>query len=488
MKLKKTLSGSNIVPLIVVSLSVLVLLLIPLKIISYGYIPTDDAMRHVAKAISGLDWDKILVIREDIKMDSHPGWHAILTAVHKAANLPADDLMVFSIASLFLIFCLVPIFFMERPESWIAALLAVSIASREFVYRLTLGRPYIFTMSTVLIFAFLWPRLRNKKIDWPGVILLTASIAVSTWVHGLWYMFALPIACLFAAREWRSGIIFGASAISGVLIGASLTGHPLMFLGQILNHGIHSFNNHAVTRMLVGEFQPSDGAPLMVLLVLAMLAWRAIRNSWNIKTIDNPVFFLGLAGWVAGLAVWRFWLDWGMPAICVWMALEFQDFFKKTIDRYSWRRVSILFFSGLTLFLLVTSDLGGRWTNNLVNDYISNEDPDTVPWLPESDGIVYLTDMTLFYQTFYKNPEARWRYVLGFEPTWMKPDDLAIFRNIEWNQGAFKSFEEWVKKMRSQDRLMVRYTSEKPPAISGLEWHYAATNIWIGRLPKKISK
>lgn len=487
-KLKKIFSESRIVPLIVISLCVLAVFLVSLKIISYGYIPGDDAMRHVAKAISGLDWDKILVMRGDIKMDSHPGWHAILTVLHRTMNYSADDLMVFSVVSLFLIFCLVPLFFLERPESWILALLAVSIAGHEFMYRLTLGRPYIFTMSTVLIFGFLWPRFRNKKLYWPGVILLTISIAMSTWVHGLWYMFALPIACLFTAREWRSGIIFSACAVSGVIIGASLTGHPFLYLSQILNHSIHSFNSHTVTRMLVGEFQPSDGTPFMVAAVLAMLGWRALRNSWSMKSMDNPLFLLGVTGWILGLAVCRSWIDWGIPAISAWMALEFQDFFIKTIGYYSWRRVGVASFAALALFLLATSDLGGLWTNNLTNDYISSENPDVAPWLPEADGIVYSTDMTIFYQTFYKNPKAHWRYVLGFEPTWMKPDDLAIFRNIQWNHGAFKSFEEWVKKMRPQDRLIIRYSWEKSPAISGLEWYYAATDTWIGRLPKKTSK
>ena len=90
-------------------------------------------MRHVAKAISGLDWDKILVIREDIKMDSHPGWHAILTVLYRATNCSADELMVFSMVSLFLIFCLVPLFFLERSESWILALFAVAILAQQLV-------------------------------------------------------------------------------------------------------------------------------------------------------------------------------------------------------------------------------------------------------------------------------------------------------------------------------------------------------------------
>ncbi|MFA5256336.1 MAG: hypothetical protein WC419_06560 [Candidatus Omnitrophota bacterium] len=486
--MKRISPESRIAPLIVISLCVLTVLFISLKIISYGYTPGDDALRHVAKAISGLDWDKILVIREDVKMDSHPGWHAVLAALYRATNCSADDLMTFSIVSLFLIFCLAGLFFLERPESWIVTLLAVSIAGYESIYRLTLGRPYIFTMATVLIFSFIWTRFRDKKIDWPSVILMIILIAVSTWVHGLWYMFALPMVCLFAAREWRAGVVFGACAVSGVIIGASFTGQPILYLGQKISQGIYGFNTHTVTRMLVSELQPSDGTPLMAALVLAMLGWRALRGSWNIKTIDNPVFFLGMAGWIAGLMVWRSWLDWGIPAVMAWMALEFQDFFTKTTGYYSWRRAGIAFFSGLAVFLLVTGDLGGRWTNNLKNDYISSKNPDTAPWLPEADGIVYSNDMTIFYQTFYKNPKAQWRYVLGFEATWMKPDDLAILRNIQWNQGAYKSFEGWVKKMRPQDRLIVRNQWEKPPTINGLEWHYAATNTWIGRLPKNISK
>lgn len=486
--MKKTFSDSRVLPLIVISISILAVLFISLKIISYGYVPTDDAMRHVAKAISGKTWDKILVINENIKMDSHPGWHAILAAIYKATNCSADTLMVFSIVSLFLVFCLAPLFYLKRPESWILALLTVGIFNQEFISRLALGRPYIFTMSTVLVFSFLWPRLRNKKIDWPCIITLTLFIAVSTWIHGLWYLFALPVACLLIAREWRSSVIFSICAVSGIIMGAILTGHPVIFLGQTLNHAINSFTNHTFTRMLVPEFQPSDGNPLVIVAVLAIMGWRALRKSWDVKSVDNPVFFLGIAGWVLGLAVYRFWFDWGMPAICAWMALEFEEFFTKAFRDYSWRRLYTVLFAALTLFLLATSDLGGRWTDNLTNDYISSENLDTIGWLPEDGGIIYSNDMYVFYGTFYKNPKADWRYALGFESTWMKPEDLAILRDIQWNRGAFKSFEGWVKKMRPQDRLIIKYRPGSPPAIDDLEWRYAATGTWIGRLPVKPHK
>ena len=53
---------------------VFTILLIPLKIISYGFLPGDDALRHAAKAVSGKTWQQILVMRSDFAMDPSPGW------------------------------------------------------------------------------------------------------------------------------------------------------------------------------------------------------------------------------------------------------------------------------------------------------------------------------------------------------------------------------------------------------------------------------
>ena len=49
------------------------LFLIPLKVVSYGFMPIDDALRHVAKAVTGRSWPEILVMRDGMTMDSHPG-------------------------------------------------------------------------------------------------------------------------------------------------------------------------------------------------------------------------------------------------------------------------------------------------------------------------------------------------------------------------------------------------------------------------------
>ena len=132
----------------------------------------------------------------------------------------------------------------------------------------------------------------------------------------------------------------------------------------------------------------------------------------------------------------------------------------------------------------MTADSGSRWTYNLTTEYLKEGAPEYAEWLPEPGGIIYSNDMTLFYQTFFKNPKAPWRYILGFESSIMPPEDLAVLRKIQWNFEADKAFEPWVKKMRPQDRLIIRRNFYAKPNISSLEWYYAATGTWIGRLPR----
>jgi hypothetical protein len=181
----------------------------------------------------------------------------------------------------------------------------------------------------------------------------------------------------------------------------------------------------------------------------------------------------------------RFWLDWGTPAVCVWMAQEFQEVIDRRVSFVSWQRFSLTIAVVATFYLAVTNDVDNRWTGEPTKEYLSMSNPVHVPWLPDDGGIVYSDHMGVFYDTFFKNPHAPWRYMLGFEPTMMPPEDLAIYRRIQWNFGAYKSFEPWVKKMRPEDRLILRGGSGMPPRIPELEWNYVARRIWIGCLPRE---
>lgn len=476
---------SRLVPLIILCIAVSVIILIPFKVISYGFLPPDDALRHVAKVVSEKDWSEILVLRDDIRMDSHPGWHTILSSVRSITHWEKDYLVVFSVVSLFIVFCMVPLVMLRRFEAWLLAILVIIVAYPSYTLRLFLGRPYILTMSVLLALCLLWPRLRDEKAPYEAILALTLLIAASTWINCSWYLFALPLVCFFLARQWRAGFCIGVSIILGIILGALLTGEPLVFLKQTFYLPFHAMSHHSLQRMLVTELQPNSGVFSMVIVVTGMLVWRYLRGKLDQRILRDPVFILIVLTWVLGFVSTRFWLDWGMPALIIWVALEFQDVFNKKIDFFSWQRVFLALAVAGTLFLAVTSDYNSRWTANLTTEYLSLEKPEHREWLPEPGGILYSPDMRIFYTTFYKNPKASWRYILGFEPTMMPEEDLKIHRKIQFGFQADKSFEPWVKKMKPEDRLVISRGLGPAPKIPKLEWHSTDTGIWIGRLPKK---
>ncbi len=477
----------RLIPVFAACLVLAAIILIVFTIIGYGYLPFDDALRHAAKVISGKAWNEILVMRDDIKIDHHIGWHAILGFVHNITGCDQDGLVVFSVAALFIAFCVIPVFFLSYPEAWLITLLITAIVNFVWVQRLFFGRPYIITESTILILCFVWQKLRSEKIPYRVMGLLILLIALSVWTHGIWYLFILPIVCFFLAREWRAGLHLSIATICGIILGAFFTGHPCLFLKDAVIHMMGVFGNNIPNKVLVAELQPFGGEVLMVMVVCGLLVWRYIRGRWNAGCVYNPIFILSVCGWVLGFYVGRFWTDWGLVALMAWITLEFQDFFKGAVEIFSWRRIWITAAVAITLFLALTNDSAGRWTYSCDTEYLSQDDPKQASWLPEPGGIIYSDDMTIFFQTFFRNPKAPWRYILGFEAGLMPPEDLAVLRNIQLygsNVGGDALFKPWVAKMRPQDRLILKRPASQPPGISGLKWEYVGTNIWIGRLPK----
>jgi hypothetical protein len=480
---------SKIIPLAVLCITLSVILLIPFKIIGYGYLPPDDALRHAAKVMSEKSWNQILVLRAGITMDSHPGWHTLLGFFHNLTHCNIDGLLVFEITSLFLLFNLIPFIYLQRTETWILSLVVVLLANPVFIERLFLGRPYIFTMAVVVFILFIWPRFKEKRFPWGIFITAAMAIAASTWIHCLWFAFALPLAAFIAAREWRVARRLANATAIGIVLGAFLTGAPLQFFSQTLTHTVRTLGDYTRVRTLATEFYPSSGNVLAIIAIVLMLGWRALRGKWDIKSVNNPVFILAILSWVLSLRVGRFWADWGLPAILVWMAQEFDAVFQASIKVFSWKRITLAGLAVITLYLMTTTDIHSRWTESLNQGFLSQEDTALAGWMPEEGGILYSASMNVFYRTFYKNPKAPWRYILGFEPTMMPDEDLAIYRKILWNFGALEAYKPWVKKMKPADRLIISNPSENPvKIIPELQWLQTKKTIFIGRRPKNTSQ
>jgi hypothetical protein len=477
--------GKRYVPLFVWAAVVATLILIPLKIVGYGYVPVTDAMRYAAKALAGKSWADILVLRPDAPVDHSVGWELIIQAVHRVTGAGTDSLVAFSVAGLFLAFVVAPLVWFRRAETWLASLLIVVAAGPVNLMRITGGRPYILEMVVVMTVLLMWSPLARFRIGQTAkLILTTALMAAVVWIHGCWYLYALVLAAFLFAGQFRNGTLFGGCWLIGSLIGASFTGHPVSFLRDEIALALTAFSQHTVQRQLVTEFMSQTPDTLLLLCAAGLLLWRVARGRWTSATVFNPAFMLAVLGAIAGMHVFRFWLDWGVPGLLVWMALELQDLIETgALDAFGRATAAALLCAGL--YVATTSDVGGRWTNCLEVEYMMQDDPALAGWLPEKDGIIYSTNMDIFYETFFKNPRAPWRYVLGFEPTFMTADNLKILYTIDYNHGMPQAYEPWVAKMRPADRLVMRTGPGRPPGIDGLEWKYAVKNTWIGRLPRK---
>lgn len=482
--------GGALVPFLARALVYLALLAIPLALIGhYRYLPFDDCMRHAAKAVSGRDWTDVLVLRPDVTLDQHPGWHAFLGAVHRALGADSTFLVVFSYAVLFLLVVYAPMPAFRRPEAWAASLLLASLAAPlSFLFRLTRGRPYLFSEACLLALLFLWNAFGGSL----GLCVVTAALtALSVWIHGSWYLWALPVAAFFLAGSWRKGWRFAASVCVGIAAGSLGGGRPLAYLWQQLQHAILAFGNGVSAQVLVGEFGPSSGwAGFLALAGLVMVFHRLLTGAWVRPGVEPAVPVLAGLGWLAGLLVFRFWNEWGLPAAMFWLALQIEDILEALApDSGSGRRLAMA--AGLACALMLTGvgDHDARWSGGRAVMPRADGAPaapvpgegDSAELLPGPGGILYNSEMSVFNSLFFRNPMAQWKYAYGFESGIMTPENLAVLRDIQNRRGVWAAYQPWVDRLRAIDRIAV--ISAQKPDIPALEWRELEPKLWIGRKP-----
>jgi hypothetical protein len=470
---------SRYVPLACWVIAGLAALLICLKIIGYGYMPGGDARRHVARAFRD-----IVVMKPFYVVDHSQGWEALLRATERATGCAEDDLMSFSVASLLALLLCAPLFFVRRPEAWLAAVLAQVIAIPELPARWTQGRPFLLTEAVLICLLLAWSREDARKPSPPLLLASFAAFALSVWMHGAWYLWVLLPVAFVLARRGRAAFWLTLCWLAGAFAGALLTGHPIVFLKEQVMIVLALRAEHIPAQLLVGELRPHDGEFASVALLAAVYFWGRIKKI-NVPPLAlQPSFWLLLMGWTLGFMGDRFWADWGLPAGLVWMATQFDEIMAGLWSDGAAARVLACGALALPLLLDATNNLGERYTASLRELFVNGAAPDLQGWMPEPDGIFYSAQMHFFYNTFYANPRGDWRYILGFEPALMPDDDLQILRQIQLSGFAPDAYAPWIKKMRPIDRLQI--DRQDQPNLPGLEWKRATGYIWIGRLPRSV--
>jgi hypothetical protein len=301
-------SFQRYVPLLAWLVVAVTIIAIPLKIISYGYLPGDDALRHAAKAVSGKPWPDILVVSDVFKIDHNFGWHFFLRQIHLLTHWDTEQLVVFTVVLLFSLVGWSALPWLRRPEAWLVAMAAAAL-SADMPSRFDLGRPFLLTDTGLLTILFCWQARGMEPPKWWLIVWFTLLIAACSFVHGVWYLWALPVAAFFLAQQFRWGLLLTVSWLAGVFLGASLTGHPFESLYQAVIMAQKAFSLHATQRTMVTEFQPSSGELFGLIIMGGVVILRQLARLNVFPLSRNPAFWLACISWVLSFKAVRFTED-----------------------------------------------------------------------------------------------------------------------------------------------------------------------------------
>jgi hypothetical protein len=473
---------SRAFPLVTVLGCLLVLLVVPFRIISRGYLPSDDALRHAALAVADKTLDQVMVSDGPI-IDVHYGWHSFLRGVHALGVETTDDLVVFEVVFLFLFFVIPPLFLFKRSETWIFVLL-LSYSLLGFGTRLFIGRPLVSVMAVVLQILLTRQRLNAKKTPWGLLSWLGFVMTLSIWWRSTWFLYLFPIVTFAAARQWRAFGRLMALLLGATILGAIFCGDFGFFISglTVVFNALGSADN---VRSLVGELQPMTSFFYVTVATTLILICTHLRGGDVRARLDSPVFFILAGSCFLASQANRWFAEFGTVAFLVLLGEELDAWItEKKLSWFNWSsfsRVAVVGAAVALLFVGYTADQGGRWTAALKREYVDIADPKLQIGLPGDDGIIYNSSMGIFFETFFKYPHAPWRYMLGCEAAMMPEEDLKIFRKIQWNNGAVETYQPWVDKMRPQDRMWLTLNIGAKPQIKELEWTQMTSYIWSGR-------
>jgi len=367
----------------------------------------------------------------------------------------------------------------RRWESWALSLVLLFLADPSLLKRVALGRPFLVTAAFALCvlgstrLSTARPRRSWLHLGW----LLGAALC--TWVHGSWYLLLLLPLTLAVVGRLAEALRLACCILAGAVLGALLTGHPLTFLAGQWLHMATALGG-APVRGLAMELAP--GAQALLPLVLAALLGLLNRGRLRAPWLDAALA-LGVLGWFLGhVLVWRFFLDWGFPALALWMAWQVDDLLDDLLAAGG-KRLPLALLASALFTLTTTANLSGRWNLDVTTRALDASWPAQARLLPDPGGILYANSMTVFYGTFFKNPDGPWRYVLGYEPALMTPADFQVYQASLAVNAPFSALAPWIARMTPQDRLLLAGNPTVAPNLPALTWTHVAPDQWVGRKP-----
>lgn len=464
------------------------LFLLPLVLLLQGYFPNDDALRHVAKVVSGRDWSDIIVFRPEVYsgFDSHPGWHVLLGAFHRIGFGSTALVWISTLLGWWLIF--VPIAVLTRRADLLLVItLVVALLQPAFIARFLLGRPFLFSAGALCVYFWSWPRLASERTPWRLCGVLSIVAALQVWIHPSWYLMAIPIFVFGVSGilrgSWREPVRFGLCMALGILAGAVLTGYPLEILVYYFRHMVWAVVEAPAAAERVPELAPLPVIGLLPLLLFWPLAVRWLKPGWKGLSLAHPAYLLAVGGWIMGFWVARFFSDWGIPALLFYLVADHAEASSnRDASKPPWMGVPALITASFWL-IAMSLVLMATWSSSSQSipawHQLAADEPD---WLPGDEGVVFTVDMAAFFNLFYVFPSGHWMYMLGFEPGMMPPEHLQVYQQIKRTKDL-RIFNAWALSMHPQDRLIIRTPQTAPVStrINTLDWKFLPPSTWVGR-------
>lgn len=465
-----------------------ILFYLPFKIYSIGYTPTDDSNRHVVFSMADRTWEDILTIDKGLESDHNAGWHFFLRLIHKVFSLNKLELLFFASISLFILFNMAGIMISPNKAAWFVTLMIIFIVQKDFFGRLLCGRPFLISCAATLILLKYWflpVKEDEKPISKSKIYIISiVSLTLSVWLHGSWYIFLLLPASLLLAGQIKKSLELGFLILVSTLIGAYLTGEFKEFLNFHFSATFNIFTERVYNWQLVSEFAEGDISSFWLIVCFSVIILLLKTNRLKLNELSREPIFIGiLLSWLASIKVIRFWVDWGNIFFMFWLTYKLSDLIKLM---ESTKKTFFRWF--LFLFILISNAIlipQANWDQRKerqgkIADFSKMELSD---YRPDDGGIVYNDSMATFYLNYFENPDARYRYVIGFEPAIVPAENRSVFRDIVYTDFHFKSYEPWIKKLTNKDRIFTTVDISKN--YPQLDWIKAANKLWIGKLPKQ---
>jgi hypothetical protein len=477
-----TINKTHIEKIAAIILLFVVFLFVPYRILNFGFMPTDDANRHVAFSVTDRNWTDVLEIEPNLSADHNAGWHYVLKKVHKYLGINKEALLKTVIISLFLIFNLVGTLLSPNIASWIIVMLLIFVFDRSSFIRLLLGRPFIISFIVTLILFKLWFIEPKKQISSISKYLISIFfISLAVWLHGTWYTFLLlPVALLLSGKVTKSFELCLIVLLSTV-IGAYLTGEFEHFLRFHYEATLNIFTEKIYNWQLVTEFAEGNiytlwFFPTSIIIILLIYSKKLCLNELS----KDSLFIMILLCWMLSIKVVRFWVDWGAIALMFWLSNKISYLIEdmQSVKKPFFRCV-LFVFTVLSFAIIIPNS---SWNNQKDRKSYSVDfsKPQFADYKPLDGGIIYNDSMNHFYYQYFADPEGKYKYILGFEPAIMPQEDRKIFREIIYSLFHYSSYKPWIDKLTEKDRIFVSYdiSSHYPQ----LDWIKAGKHLWIGKI------